>query len=213
MVALGIGFIRHIWFKNWTTFNDDGTIPDREMIDRLWENAEPNGVSIFLRLGSSPKIINHLCRFNIMMSSYQYRDSHYKDKRVSRQSYLHNGHPHTSKDRLYVETGPSSLMGPGMCCHTLFSHRCQLSASVPLYPSVFSRVQQVIVSIWFYSKWHGVVWLQFYRSPRTCVYIDRYGYLYDSLCTSRYRFICSYNNGITSDSPQDQNYCKFPRYR
>ena len=36
---------------------------------------------------------------------YQYRDTHYKDKTVSRPSYLYNGNPHTWKDRLYIETG------------------------------------------------------------------------------------------------------------
>ena len=41
--------------------------------------------------------------------SYQYRDSHYKDKTVSQHSYLHNGNPHTRKDHVYIETGPGSI--------------------------------------------------------------------------------------------------------
>ena len=36
-------------------------------------------------------------RLNINMSSYRYRDSHYKDKTVLRSSYLYNGNPHTCK--------------------------------------------------------------------------------------------------------------------
>ena len=36
---------------------------------------------------------------NIKMSSYQYRDSHVKDKTVSRPSYLLHGNPHTLERR------------------------------------------------------------------------------------------------------------------
>ena len=36
-------------------------------------------------------------RFNIKMSSYQYRKSHYGDKTVTRSSYLHNGNSYTAK--------------------------------------------------------------------------------------------------------------------
>ena len=46
---------------------------------------------------------------NIKMSSYQYWESHYQDKTVSQPSYLHNGNPHTWKDRLYIEMGPWQL--------------------------------------------------------------------------------------------------------
>ena len=35
------------------------------------------------------------------MSSYQYRDSHYKDDRVSRLYYVYNKNSHSRKDRLY----------------------------------------------------------------------------------------------------------------
>ena len=37
------------------------------------------------------------CRLNIMMPSYQFRDSHYHDKTVSRSSYLYDGNLHTRK--------------------------------------------------------------------------------------------------------------------
>ena len=36
-------------------------------------------------------------RFNIKMSSYQYRKSHYGDMTVVRSSYLHNGISYTGK--------------------------------------------------------------------------------------------------------------------
>ena len=47
---------------------------------------------------------------NIKMPSYQYRHSHYTDKAASRPSYLLNGNT-TWKDRLYIETRPTSLNG------------------------------------------------------------------------------------------------------
>ena len=40
------------------------------------------------------------------ISSYRYRDSHYKDKMVSWPSYLYNGNLHTWKECLYIEKGP-----------------------------------------------------------------------------------------------------------
>ena len=43
---------------------------------------------------------------NIKMSSYQYKDSYYKDKKVSRPSYLYNENPHTWKNGLYIVMGP-----------------------------------------------------------------------------------------------------------
>ena len=45
-------------------------------------------------------------RLSIKITSYQYMDSHFKDKTVSRPSYLYNGNLHTWKDGLYIETGP-----------------------------------------------------------------------------------------------------------
>ena len=44
MFAIGIDFQRNIWFRNWTTYNADGSIPDREMIDNFWDSYEPNEV-------------------------------------------------------------------------------------------------------------------------------------------------------------------------
>ena len=38
-------------------------------------------------------------QFNIKMSSYQYRKSHYGDKMILRPSYLHNGISYTGKTR------------------------------------------------------------------------------------------------------------------
>ena len=42
---------------------------------------------------------------NIKMSSYQYRDSHVKDKTVSRPSFLKQGNLIPGKDGLYIESG------------------------------------------------------------------------------------------------------------
>ena len=41
-----------------------------------------------------------------MLFQYQYRNSHYKDNTISRQSYLYDGDSHTWKDRLYIEAAP-----------------------------------------------------------------------------------------------------------
>ena len=52
--------------------------------------------------------------FNIKMSSYQYRKSHYGDKTILRPSYLHNGISYTGKMislywiRALIEKGPLS---------------------------------------------------------------------------------------------------------
>ena len=40
------------------------------------------------------------------MPSYQYRDSHYKNKMVSRPSYFYNGNAYTGKMVFYIETAP-----------------------------------------------------------------------------------------------------------
>ena len=48
-------------------------------------------------------------RFNIDMLSYQYRDSHHKDKTASRPSYLYDRSTYTYKDSLYLETGPRKI--------------------------------------------------------------------------------------------------------
>ena len=52
-----------------------------------------------------PLVIPGAC-LNIKTSSYQYMNSHYKDKTVSWPSYHYNGNPHICKDHLYIETGP-----------------------------------------------------------------------------------------------------------
>ena len=46
---------------------------------------------------------------NIKMPSYQYRDSHVKDKTVLRLSYFNIGILINGKDSLYIETGPISI--------------------------------------------------------------------------------------------------------
>ena len=44
-----------------------------------------------------------------LTSIYMYRDFHYKDKTVTRPSYLYNGNLHIWKDsQVYIETGPLS---------------------------------------------------------------------------------------------------------
>ena len=39
------------------------------------------------------------------MVSYQYRNSHYKDKTVYQPPYLYDWNPNTWKDTLYIQTG------------------------------------------------------------------------------------------------------------
>ena len=43
---------------------------------------------------------------SIKVSSYKYRNFHYKDKTVWRPSYLYNENFHTGKDGIYIETVP-----------------------------------------------------------------------------------------------------------
>ena len=50
---------------------------------------------------------NSVDSLNTKMPSYQYRNSHYKNKTVWRPSYLYNGNIHTWKSCLYIETGLS----------------------------------------------------------------------------------------------------------
>ena len=45
----------------------------------------------------APRCILPGPRFNIKMSSYRYRKSHYGDKTILRPSYLHNGISYTGK--------------------------------------------------------------------------------------------------------------------
>ena len=46
---------------------------------------------------------------NTKMTSYQYRSSHDKHKRLSRLSYLYKGNPYSWKDSLYIETKTWSI--------------------------------------------------------------------------------------------------------
>ena len=46
--------------------------------------------------------------FSVKMLSSQYRNSHYKDKRISQLSYLYNGNPHTWNDGPYIEMASQS---------------------------------------------------------------------------------------------------------
>ena len=66
------------------------------------------GTNILVHYHCSPATVTHLkircqsilapqARFNIKMSSYQYRKSHCGDKTVVRSSYLHNGIFYTGK--------------------------------------------------------------------------------------------------------------------
>ena len=48
--------------------------------------------------------------FAIKMPSYQYRDSHYKDKTVSQQSYLYDKHIHARKNLFLLKRDPVWLM-------------------------------------------------------------------------------------------------------
>ena len=47
---------------------------------------------------------------NTKMPSYQYRDSHYKDKTVSRPSYLYDGNPLHGKTVLTLKRRPDELI-------------------------------------------------------------------------------------------------------
>ena len=53
------------------------------------------------------QLANQYTRVLSPTPSYQYMYSHYTDKTVSRICYLHNGNPHTWKDHLCIERGPS----------------------------------------------------------------------------------------------------------
>ena len=68
-------------------------------------------------------------RLDIKISSYQYRDSHYKDKTVSRPSYLHNENLHTWKDSLYFKTEPyypQSVIDLSFLVQTFIPHSSSL---------------------------------------------------------------------------------------
>ena len=61
-------------------------------------------------------------RLNIKMPSYQYRDSHDKDKTVSRPSYLYHKNHHTWKDDLYIEAEP--------CGPVILLQRCDIRVDI-----------------------------------------------------------------------------------
>ena len=48
---------------------------------------------------------------NINTLSYQNRNYHYKGKTVAQPSYIYTGNPRTSRDVLYIETGPRRVWG------------------------------------------------------------------------------------------------------
>ena len=58
-------------------------------------------------------------RFNIKMSSYQYRKSHCGDKTVVRSSYLHNGIPYTGKMTSLYWFSPLGCMKLSMVVHVV----------------------------------------------------------------------------------------------
>ena len=86
-------------------------------------------------------------RFNIKMSSYQYRKSHCGDKTVVRSSYLHNGISYTDKTTslcwiraqfsptvyLSLPLSPSRCLCPSVCRFVCLS--ASLSIYIYLYPS------------------------------------------------------------------------------
>ena len=57
-------------------------------------------------------------RLNIKMLCLSVYDSHYKDKTVSRPSYLYNGNPYIWEDILYIERDPVSKRGHLFLKHT-----------------------------------------------------------------------------------------------
>ena len=68
--------------------------PSSQASQGLWRQTTPWGFLLLLPpIGS----------FNINISSYIYRNSHYKDKMVVRPSYLYNGNPYTDKMVLHIE--------------------------------------------------------------------------------------------------------------
>ena len=67
------------------------------------------------------------------MSSYQSRDSHYKNKAVSGPSYLFNGNLHNWKDHLYIETELCYL-------HAVINLGCVLHGHPYPYPKTWNQV-------------------------------------------------------------------------
>ena len=62
----------------------------------------------FILLSTDRKMHEYpVTRFNINMQTYQYRESHYRDKTVVRSSYLHNGDFY-SDIYIHIESAPAS---------------------------------------------------------------------------------------------------------
>ena len=77
----------------------------------------PRGCSLWTT-GRSPVIMESGPWFNIKMSSYQYRKSHWGDKTVIRSSYLHYGISYTGKmSSLYWIGSLTVKLGPEDCFH------------------------------------------------------------------------------------------------
>ena len=68
------------------------------------------------------------------MTSYQCRDSNYKDTKVPRTSYSYNGNSHTCKEGLYIETWSES--SPAEALSQLIG---QASAGVAQRPQIADR--------------------------------------------------------------------------
>ena len=83
-------------------------------------------------------------RFNIKMSSYQYRKSHCGDKTILRPSYLHNGISYTGKTSLYWFSPQVSQAGMTAGCN------------YPSLPEIPASSNKVLIYIFRYPNavWH-----------------------------------------------------------
>ena len=119
-------------------------------------------------------------RLNIKMSSYQYRDSHVKDKTVSRPSYLLHGNPHTLERRsLYWDraqimwcqrSGSSFIQGPGYNCNDLLPVWGQPlpwpnADSLPIYWAIGTRLLKEKKVIKIFCTF--ITFFSFFFSPDT----------------------------------------------
>ena len=96
----------------------------------------------------------HLAHYDVIvmikMPSYQYRNSYYKDKTVSRPSYLYKGNPISRKTVFVLRRGPDavSLMTKLesqylLCFCVVVSHPPDLGAALLRQPSLH----------WFQAQW------------------------------------------------------------
>ena len=67
-------------------------------------------------------------RFNIKMSSYQYRKSHCGDKTVVKSSYLHNGISYTGKMTFCYWISPRRDIDPDDMCNLHLMFRCKITS-------------------------------------------------------------------------------------